>query len=257
MTKKDNPRARLRTGIIMALVIIAAFFPFGAWPLRILLVCISLIATRELSDMIIRILENKPQCPTPPRYSPSPIPLTAALIIIVGGASIVVCDQLYLGLLIIATVGYDIFAYTIGKRIGRKLIKKSPFSIISPSKSWEGLIGGCLASIALSQLYLLIARLLGVNGIPNLPLLFFSISMTIAAAAGDYVCSCIKRLALTDDGGTIISFKPYFCPSQVVIDTGRIIPGHGGIIDRFLSMFTVATLLFITNLIYSTAKLFL
>jgi phosphatidate cytidylyltransferase len=109
----------------------------------------------------------------------------------------------------------DTAAYFVGKAFGRH--KMAP--VLSPKKSWEGAIGGFVASI----LTALLARL--ILGLPISPLLAVILGAlcAITGPLGDLAESLIKR--------------------QVgVKDSGQLIPGHGGILDRADSlMFIVAT----------------
>lgn len=105
----------------------------------------------------------------------------------------------------------DTMAYIVGSMIG-----KTPLSPISPKKTWEGTIGGVILTIAA------IAGLAYATG--RLPVIHASIMAAIAAVAGTYgdlFESKLKRLA-------------------GVKDSGRIMPGHGGFLDRFDSLLFAA-----------------
>ena len=120
----------------------------------------------------------------------------------------------------------DIFAYFVGKAMGRH--RMSPE--ISPKKTWEGAIASIVASIIIGTLWIhsapgisstllrigLIDRRDGMFGLeqPQLwPILILSAVVNIAAQLGDLVESLIKRGAGVKDSGTIL-------------------PGHGGMLDR-------------------------
>jgi len=120
----------------------------------------------------------------------------------------------------------DIFAYFVGKAFGRH--RMSP--AISPKKTWEGAIASILASILVGALWFqhasgissfflsagLIDARSGLFGLeqPHLaPIILLSAAINIAAQLGDLVESLIKR-----GGG--------------VKDSGSILPGHGGMLDR-------------------------
>jgi phosphatidate cytidylyltransferase len=109
----------------------------------------------------------------------------------------------------------DSAAYFVGKAFGRH--KMAP--ILSPKKSWEGAAGGFIASILTALLASLIL------GLPISPLLagLLGALCAITGPLGDLAESLIKR--------------------QVgVKDSGQLIPGHGGILDRADSLiFIVAT----------------
>jgi phosphatidate cytidylyltransferase len=124
----------------------------------------------------------------------------------------------------------DIFAYFVGKSLGRH--RMSPE--ISPKKTWEGAIASILASVivgaqwmqhapAISSALLrigLIDRRDGMFGLeqPQLwPILLLSALVNVAAQLGDLVESLIKRGAGVKDSGTIL-------------------PGHGGMLDRVDAM---------------------
>lgn len=111
----------------------------------------------------------------------------------------------------------DIFAYFIGKNIGGPKLIPS----ISPNKTWSGLIGGMLSAGIIGAL----STLMFEGGV-----LFFTLSsilLAIIAQAGDFFESKIKR---------IFNVK----------DSGNIIPGHGGILDRIDGlMFAAPTTLII------------
>lgn len=98
----------------------------------------------------------------------------------------------------------DVFAYLVGMTIGRHRL----FERISPKKSWEGFFGGLLGSVG-------VAWLVASNS--DKGLLFWgglAILVTVTAVLGDLVESMFKR-------------------SVDVKDSGAIIPGHGGVLDRF------------------------
>jgi phosphatidate cytidylyltransferase len=91
----------------------------------------------------------------------------------------------------------DTMAYLVGSWIGR-----TPLSTISPKKTWEGTIGGTVLCIA-------IMSLLGLTAIAAIAAVFGTL--------GDLLESKLKRAANVKDSGTIM-------------------PGHGGFLDRFDSL---------------------
>jgi phosphatidate cytidylyltransferase len=124
----------------------------------------------------------------------------------------------------------DIFAYFVGKSLGRH--RMSPE--ISPTKTWEGAVASIAASMIIGTLWMqhaaaissallrmgLIDRRDGMFGLeqPHLwPIILLSAVVNIAAQLGDLVESLIKRGARVKDSGTIL-------------------PGHGGMLDRIDAM---------------------
>jgi phosphatidate cytidylyltransferase len=111
----------------------------------------------------------------------------------------------------------DICAYFVGRRIGGPKLAAG----ISPGKTWSGACGGILGAVAVG---LVVVRLAG--DIALLPMGFIAVALSIVAQAGDLLESAIKR-----------RFR--------VKDASRIIPGHGGLMDRldgFLAAAGVAAL---------------
>jgi len=106
----------------------------------------------------------------------------------------------------------DTMAYIVGSLIG-----KTPLSRISPKKTWEGTIGGIILCIGVIG-FLLPLMILSIFELPVF--LVFSTIAAIAAIAGtlgDLFESKLKRMA-------------------DVKDSGHIMPGHGGFLDRFDSL---------------------
>ena len=101
----------------------------------------------------------------------------------------------------------DTMAYIVGSFIGR-----TPFSSISPKKTWEGTLGGALLAVVA-------IACLGhyTCGLDWKPLLWISAVAAVTGTAGDLLESKLKRLA-------------------GVKDSGSIMPGHGGFLDRFDSL---------------------
>ncbi len=107
--------------------------------------------------------------------------------------------------LIVIVAATDSFAYLIGKNFARKFIPQG-FSPTSPNKSWEGVIGGVVVGTILGS----IVGLAFFNFI-NAFLIAFGVS--VASVFGDLFESYLKRRA-------------------GVKDSGNILPGHGGVLDR-------------------------
>ncbi len=109
--------------------------------------------------------------------------------------------------LIIIIWTYDSFAYLFGISLG----KNRMFERISPKKSWEGAIGGLLSVIAVSYF---ISNYYEISVIHCIAI---GVLTAISSTLGDLTESMIKR-----------QFS--------VKDSGKIFPGHGGLLDRFDSL---------------------
>jgi phosphatidate cytidylyltransferase len=119
-------------------------------------------------------------------------------------------------LLLFATEANDVAQYVWGKFLGRHRIVPR----VSPNKTWEGFLGGWATTAALVWfLGPVFAPLAGVD------LAVMAVLLPLAGFAGDVTMSAIKR----DIG---------------VKDTSRLIPGHGGLLDRIDSLTFTAPLYF-------------
>ncbi|MEO6719841.1 MAG: phosphatidate cytidylyltransferase [Ferruginibacter sp.] len=127
------------------------------------------------------------------------------------GAAPVIVHPLLIPIAIIFSIWInDTMAYLVGSVIG-----KTPFSKISPKKTWEGTAGGallCVITIALLGYYVPAAKDIAVRH-----WIAIAAICAITGTAGDLLESKIKRMAN-------------------VKDSGAIMPGHGGFLDRFDSL---------------------
>ena len=139
-------------------------------------------------------------------------------------------------LLLVVWAG-DIFAYFVGRSLGRHLMTPR----ISPKKTWEGAAASLAASLLVTSLLFghalqvssfllrvgLIERRDGLFGLerPELwPIMLLTVALNLAAQLGDLVESLIKRGA-------------------DVKDSGAILPGHGGMLDRIDALLFAAPVL--------------
>lgn len=132
-------------------------------------------------------------------------------------------NTIFLYLIFIIAFGTDTFAYIIGNLFGKN--KLSP--TISPNKTIEGFIGGILGSVVLVVLYSMYFKIT-----PLWSMILLSILTSILSQLGDLAASKIKRITK-------------------IKDFGNIMPGHGGVLDRFDSI------IFAAPIIYYYTKLFL
>ena len=118
--------------------------------------------------------------------------------------------------LAIAAWGTDTFAYMVGIRFGKH--KLTP---ISPKKTIEGSIGGIVGAVILSLIYTYILNKVWSYEISYWAIIGISIILSVLGQIGDLAASSIKRF---------VGIK----------DFGRIIPGHGGMLDRIDSILLIA-----------------
>ena len=115
----------------------------------------------------------------------------------------------------------DVFAFLVGRKIGKH--KMSPH--ISPKKSWEGAVFGTLITLALNEGILFVYSLIAIKGmgydyfitqsnIKYVYLIPVSIVLSVVGMFGDLSASVLKR-------------------NVGVKDFSNLLPGHGGILDRF------------------------
>lgn len=107
-------------------------------------------------------------------------------------------------LVVLLVAAADIGAYFTGKAIGRRKLAPE----VSPGKSWEGVFGGAFFAILLAVSFNLIFR-----GDAWLSLLSIAVLTALVSVVGDLLESMVKRY-------------------RGVKDSSRLLPGHGGVLDR-------------------------
>ncbi len=115
----------------------------------------------------------------------------------------------------------DSGAYFTGKAIGKTKLWPS----ISPNKTIEGAVGGILSGIVIGIAFILVDPIL-----PLWEVIILALVVAVVGQLGDLVQSAYKR-------------------HYGVKDSGHLLPGHGGILDRFDSMIAVFTVIWIFNLL--------
>ena len=131
-------------------------------------------------------------------------------------------------LVLICSWGSDTCAYCVGMLIGKH--KMSP--VLSPKKSIEGAIGGVVGAALLGGIY---AAVVGAHLEAENPIITYAVICAVGALismVGDLAASAIKR-------------------NHDIKDYGKLIPGHGGILDRFDSViFTAPVIYFLSQLMF-------
>lgn len=110
----------------------------------------------------------------------------------------------------------DVFAYLVGSACGRHRLCER----LSPKKSWEGFFGGLVGAVVMGAVA---ARVLEADYVRWIGL---ALVAAVTGVAGDLVESMFKRAA-------------------GVKDSGHILPGHGGMLDRFDAMLLAAPFVFV------------
>lgn len=121
-------------------------------------------------------------------------------------------------MVLLVTWGSDVGGYLFGRLWGKS--KMAP--LLSPNKTWAGAVGGVILAVVAAVVFSYIFPLPGIDGIRILILAVFG---SIAAQLGDLFASAIKR----------------FFGAK---DFGHIIPGHGGVLDRFDSFMLVMPVIY-------------
>lgn len=116
----------------------------------------------------------------------------------------------------------DSGAYLVGRKIGKTKLAPQ----ISPNKTWEGSIGGTVVAIIVGIIF----SVTGLIHFEILATILMTLFLSIAGQLGDLVESSLKR---------------YYG----VKDSGRILPGHGGILDRFDSLLLVLPMAYLLGLL--------
>lgn len=251
-------RQRVKTSIVLAVLIIPAVL-FGGWSYNLIIGAVALIGTMELLQMANIDTKSLPSIATyigtlsivyyhmiasyiPEQLSDGIIPVFAVLLLListvivpsfnftkagisaltmgyigVGSQAAIIIRQEDLAIfvfILLVIVSTDIGAYFIGSKIGKR--KLAP--LLSPNKSVEGSIGGIVLALLTTSIYLNFITL----PYSYIIMLLIAIILSITGQFGDLLESAFKR---------------HFG----VKDSGAILPGHGGILDRFDSiLFTLS-----------------
>ena len=209
----------MKTRIVTAAVCIPLFLfviIMGGWWLAIPLILLTLLAVAEYLQLVQRIQ-----------------PQERSAWLLLGSAYIILGFLSLLGLrlshhnclvafwLLMTIWVTDSAAYFVGKKYGRHKLAPQ----ISPNKTWEGTLAGAGAGMLLAGIFFSIA--FHVNFFASL---LVSLLISSIGQVGDLVESKVKRLA-------------------GVKDSGKLFPGHGGVLDRFDSIMLSAPFAYILSLL--------
>ncbi|MBR5532739.1 MAG: phosphatidate cytidylyltransferase [Bacteroidales bacterium] len=147
------------------------------------------------------------------------LPIGLLSFIAFGESSILKYSPVMLLALLVIIWVYDTGAFVTGMTFGKHRL----FERISPKKSWEGFWGGvAFALLASWGIYTIVEKYgYNINQMNIYEWLGFALVVVVSATMGDLTESLLKR-------------------TYGVKDSGKILPGHGGMMDRFDSVFMAA-----------------
>ena len=220
------PRGDLRLRVASAAVGLPLLFLviwLGGPVFAAVAVVAALIALRELLDLLRRIRTLRDGgsvlldgAATLAGVAYVVLPFAALVLLRIDDAGLQ-----WTALAFLVTFATDTSAYAVGRAVGRRRLAPS----ISPGKTWEGAIGGLVGAAAAA--IALVALLSGIES-RLLPAVALGLGIGVAAQAGDLLESKMKRLADAKD-------------------SGRLIPGHGGLLDRLDSLIPVFPLVYFAS----------
>ena len=193
----------------------AAFYPSG----RVYEVAMFFLFAYLFCELMLTFRRETPMAlssVTVPLLGGAVMPILIAAIVRLGARE---HGSVYAVLPFVAAFSCDAGAYFVGLGFGRH--KMTPR--LSPHKTIEGSVGGFLSSILLMLVYGLILRAAGFT-VSLAVMAVYGFLGALACQLGDLSFSAVKRLCGVKDYGTLI-------------------PGHGGMLDRFDSMFWTAALI--------------
>jgi len=211
--KPNRPFGYLLHSLGIAIAVLYPFLLFPNYskilPPIFILLCFSLFIVELFSDK--SSLQNVSYMLLALLY----VTIPCGMLISMASSSVSFQPQKILGMIFFVWIN-DTGAYFVGSFFGKhKLYEK-----ISPNKTWEGTLGGIAFCIALS---FVVAQLF--PQLAQIHWLAISIIVAVFGNLGDLVESMLKRMAGVKDSGTLM-------------------PGHGGVLDRFDSLFFATPFVF-------------
>lgn len=204
-------------GWAVGLLVVAGVMWPVAWPVALALT-VAFVAVSPFVMGRDRFLENLAVTLLPALY---PTGMLAALVGLREGRGPSVGDLDAFALVVLTLFlvwATDIFAYYVGKNVGRRPLAPS----ISPKKTWEGSVGGAVAAVLVAVAF----KLVVLDALSWLDVAVLSVICGVVSQTGDLAESQIKR-------------------SAGVKDASSILPGHGGLFDRFDAMTLAAPLVYL------------
>lgn len=208
-------KTRALTAIVFAVVMLGGLF-FNPYVFMALFTVIAVGCIKEFAKIIKMIDYDKRIIGMPLGFIYILIPIfSIALFGIKSEGDNIQLDSLFPAAIFFSIWINDTMAYIVGSFIG-----KTPFSKISPKKTWEGTIGGAILCV-LAITLLFSKTSLFPNSLTVYNWIIISSLCAVFGTLGDLFESKLKRMA-------------------GVKDSGKIMPGHGGFLDRFDSFLFAA-----------------
>ena len=219
-----NLSKRILTSIVLLLIVFICLFLNNFFWISLLLI-VSIITFYEFNNLIIKIIKNKRK----ERFILNILILIYLIFFIYIGYNLNLNSQLDLIFILLLCIFSDTGGYVVGKLIGGIKLTK-----ISPNKTISGSIGSFLFSIFPIILFSEILKnkfelIIITNDIYKL--ILTCLFLSLVCQLGDLFISYLKRKAK-------------------IKDTGNILPGHGGLLDR------IDGLIFVFPAAYILSKLF-
>lgn len=224
-----HPRSDLRLRVASAAVGLPLLFLVlwaGGPVFAAVAIVAALIALRELLDLLRRaralrdggpVLLDGVRAMAGVAYVA--LPFAALIAMRVGDAGLQ-----WTALAFLVTFATDTSAYAVGRVAGRRKLAPS----VSPGKTWEGAIGGLAGAAAAAAT---LVALLGEIENRLFPAIALGLAIGVVAQAGDLLESKVKRMADAKD-------------------SGRLIPGHGGLFDRLDSLLPAFPLVYVASRVW-------
>lgn len=224
-----SPRSELRLRVASAAVGLPLLFLvlwLGGPVFAAVAIVAGLLALRELLDLLRRARAMRDSGPALrdgafalAGVAYVALPFAALILMRLGDAGLQ-----WTALAFLVTFATDTSAYAVGRAVGRRKLAPS----ISPGKTWEGALGGLIGAAAAAAA--LVALLDGIESL-ILPAIALGLGISVVAQAGDLLESKVKRMAGAKD-------------------SGRLIPGHGGLFDRLDSLVPVFPLVYFASRVW-------
>lgn len=213
--------------VAFALPVIYVFFPNEHVPATLLYLLVALM----IFELLISFKEDEARVKVETilqvLFAGSVMPMLLLSLVRIGLRA---HSSVYVLLPLLAAAACDTGAYFVGSFLGKRKI----FPHLSPNKTWEGCLGGVLIDVGMMLLYAFVLTRFGLK----VHYLFFAVygfAGALACEFGDLAFSAIKR-------------------EYGVKDYGTLIPGHGGMLDRFDSMHFTAPMIELLVLLLPAIK---